>query len=160
MKLIILRGLPGCGKTTLANKIGQEAGAPVIHGDDFKLEYMRIERDFKKALQYSYDKILENIKSYISNDEKVVVVEELFNDQNLVNNILQVCKEHNIDTHWFRVKRDLDKLLETEAKRDRKIKNTLEDFQKLEQELDSIKIDNETILENNSAIEELKYPIN
>ncbi|MEI8339388.1 MAG: AAA family ATPase [bacterium] len=156
MKLIILRGLPGCGKTTLANKIGLEAGAPIIHGDDFKLEYMKIERDFKKALQYSYDKITENIKEYISKDEKVVVVEELFNDQTLVNNIIQISKENNIDTHWFRIKRDLDKLLETEAKRERKVKNTLEDFQKLEKELDNIIIEGEVVLENNSNIDELK----
>ncbi|MBU4536787.1 zeta toxin family protein [Patescibacteria group bacterium] len=142
MKLIILRGLPGCGKSIIAEKLGEKLDNPVIHGDFFKREYMKNNSDFKNSdvYQYSYNKIFEKIKDLFKSGEKFLIVEELFNDKDLVEKIKDHCLENNIEIKSFFIQRDLEKLLALEEVRGRKIKNTQEDFKKLEKEIKDIKI--------------------
>ena len=112
--------------------------------------------DFKneEVYQYSYKKILENIKELFDKGDKTVIIEELFNDKNLVQKIKEFCDENNIEINWFYIERDLDKLLEIESKRERVIKNTKEDFEKLEKELDEVGIENEITIDNNRTIKD------
>ncbi|MCK4918598.1 MAG: AAA family ATPase [Candidatus Pacebacteria bacterium] len=153
MQLIILRGLPGCGKSVIADKLGLYFNNEVVHGDNFKLRYLENNSDFKKALEFSYDKIFKKIKELFENGSEIIVVEELFNNKNLIDKIYNFCKEKEIEIKSFYVKRDLEKLLEVENNRNRKIKNTKKDFEKLEYEIKEIGIENEIIIDNNGTIE-------
>ncbi|MCK5285638.1 MAG: AAA family ATPase [Candidatus Pacebacteria bacterium] len=155
MELIILRGLPGCGKSTIAEKLGGRLDAPVVFGDFFKREFMKSNSSFenKEMYQYSYIKIFEKIKELFENGNKRIITEELFNDKNLVDKIKEFCKENNINIKSFFIERDIEKLLEIEESRERKIKNTKVDFEKLEKEIIEIEIEDEIILNNNKKIE-------
>ena len=84
MKLVILRGLPGCGKSTIAEKLSKKLNCRVIHGDVFKLEFLKKNNDFKKAREYSQTRILEEIKKYFRQKEKLIIAEELFYSKELI----------------------------------------------------------------------------
>ncbi|MBU1046682.1 hypothetical protein KKH36_02800 [Patescibacteria group bacterium] len=155
MKLIILRGLPGCGKSVIAEKLGEKLDNPVIYGDFFKREYMKDNPEFvnKDVYQYSYDKIFEKIKDLFESGEETVIVEELFNDVDLLGKIENFCRENIIEIKAFFIQRDLEKLLELEETRGRKVKNTKEDFGKLEKEIRDNEIEGEIIMDNNKTLE-------
>lgn len=156
MKLIILRGLPGSGKSTIAEKLSDKLGGKVIYGDSFKREFMSANTDFKneEVFEYSHNKIFNEIEKYFSQKEKLVIVEELFDNKEFVEKIKVFCKENNIEIFWFYIKRDLEKLLEIENKRERKIKNTIEDFKKLKKDIENIKNSEEFIVVNDKSIED------
>ncbi len=153
MRLITLRGLPGCGKSVIAKKLGEKLNVEVIKGDFFKLEFMKNSSSFKEACSFAYDKIFEKIKELFDKRNKIIIVEELFNDKDLFEKIKVFCLESNIEIVSFYIDRDLEKLLEVENKRERKIKNSKEDFEKLKKEIKEIKIENEVVIDNNGIIE-------
>ena len=155
MQLIILRGLPGCGKSVITEKLEERCNSSVIFGDTFKRSFMNQNpgSENKEIYQYAYDKIFEKIKELFEGGNEIVIVEELFNDRSLVEKIQSFCKERQIEIKSFFIERDLEKLLEVERNRERKIKNTREDFEKLEQEMKRIEIEGEFIVGNNGTIE-------
>ena len=155
MKLIILRGLPGCGKSTIAEKLYESLDSKVVYSDSFKREFIESNSSFenKDVYRYAHDKVLGEIEKYFNQKEKLVIVEELFEDKNFVEKIKIFCKENNIEISWFYIKRDLEKLLEIESSRKRKTKNTIEDFKKLQNSLDEIKNEGEIVVDNNGSIE-------
>lgn len=154
MKLIILRGLPGSGKSVIAGKLGEQLNKSVVSGDVFKLEFMKNNCDFKEACQLACAKVFEKIKELFNERNKIIIIEELFHNRDFFNKIKNFCEKNNIEIKSFYIKRDLDKLLEVEKNRERKIKNTKEDFEKLKKELDEIKIENEVIIDNNNGVED------
>ena len=156
MKLVILRGLPGCGKSTIAEELSNKLNSQVIYGDSFKREFMIANSDFKneEVYLYSYDKITEEIERYFDQKEKLVVVDELFDNKEFVGRVKSFCKESNIEIFWFYIQRDFEKLLETEHQRERKIKNTIEDFKSLQNSLDKIKNEEEVFVDNNNDIKD------
>ena len=154
MKLIILRGLPGCGKSTIAEKLSKKFDSKVIYGDSFKLECLKRNNNFKEACEYSYEKIFEEVKKYFNQKEEILIIEELFFDKDLVEKIKDFCKENNIKIFWFYIQKDLEKLLEIENKRERSKKNTTEDFKNIQKDLDSIKNEGEIIVDNNGSLED------
>ncbi len=156
MKLVILRGLPGCGKTTIAEKLSEKLDGKVIYGDSFKREFMATNINFKNedVFRYAHNKIFNEIEKYFNQKEKIVVAEELFDNKEFVERIKSFCEENNIEIFWFYIQRDLEKLLEIEDKRERKIKNTIEDFDNLQNSLNEIKNEGEIIIDNNGIIED------
>jgi len=159
MKLIILRGLPGCGKSTIAEKLKERLNIPVVFGDTFKRNFMKQNSNSENedVFQYAYDKIFKKIKELFEIGEEIVIVEELFNDKDLIQQIQSFCKEKDIEVKSFLIKRDLEKLLEVEEGRERKIKNTKEDFENLRKELEDVNIENEIVVNNNGVIEDSVY---
>ncbi|MDD2935400.1 MAG: AAA family ATPase [Candidatus Pacebacteria bacterium] len=154
MKLIILRGLPGCGKSTIAEILSENLECSVVYGDFFKREFLVKNKNFQEACEYSYKKIFEEVEKYAEKKEEVVIIEELFDNKEFVERIKNFCRENNIQIYWFYIKRELEKLLEVEQKRDRKIKNTVDDFKKLQDSLNEIKNEGEIVVDNNGNIEE------
>ena len=154
MKLIILRGLPGVGKSVIADKLAEKLNnSTVIHVDDFKVECRKKHKDynFGDVCKYSYEKTLQKLSSCSS--EEVIIIEEIFDNKDFVNNKIKFCKENNIESYWFHLKRDIKKLLEVENKRKRKIKNTLDDFETLQNNINKVKIANEKTILNNGDID-------
>ena len=156
MKLIILRGLPGCGKSTIAEYLSKKLGCDVIYGDFFKREFVKNNTNFKSEdiYNYAHNKILEELENAFNEKKEVLIIEELFENKNFVEDVKSFCNKNKIEIKWFYIQRDLEKLLETENNRERKVKNTLDDFKKLKEDLDSIKNEWEIKVDNNGIIEE------
>jgi len=153
MKLIILRGLPGCGKSTIAKKLGENLNSDVVNGDVFKLESLEKNKSFEEALLYSYKKIFKKIKMFFAEEKEFIIVEELFYDKNLIDKIKDFCEQNNVKIYWFFIGRNIKEILEVEKNRDRKIKNSEGDFEKLKQKLEDVKIKDEVFINNNEEID-------
>ena len=86
MKIIIISGTPGCGKTSVANELSKLIDAKIMSlnelavSDDFSFEYDKERRtyivDFKIFLPY----ILKKIKIIKLADPKFLIIESHFSD--------------------------------------------------------------------------------
>ena len=76
------------------------------------------------------------------------IVEELICEEEFLKKLYEFINKTNADHYWFRVMRKLKDLLEVESKRDRKIKNTVEDFNKLKEDTEALKIQGEYLIKN------------
>jgi adenylate kinase len=86
MKIIIISGTPGCGKTSVANELSNLIEAKIISlnelavSDDFSFEYDKERKttivDFKIFLPY----ILKKIKLIKKNNPKFLIIESHFSD--------------------------------------------------------------------------------
>jgi len=86
MKIIIISGTPGCGKTSVANKLAKLINAKIISlnelavSDDFSFEYDQERKtyivDFKIFLPY----ILQKIKIIKMNNSRFIIIESHFSD--------------------------------------------------------------------------------
>ncbi|MFA5000893.1 MAG: AAA family ATPase [Candidatus Paceibacterota bacterium] len=160
MKLIILRGLLGSGKTELANKLAADLGAEVLHIDNFKTQ---IRKDFPGQYSWTeikakaYDSALEYLAKAETNEVPVLVCEELLQDKAFVRRLIDFCQEKGVETSWFRVERSLEKLLELEQtpeRAKRPVHNSKEDFENLDREIREIVIPDEKIIDNNGSLSE------
>lgn len=165
MKLIILRGLPGSGKTELANKLGSGLGAEVLHIDDFKIQ---VRKDFPGQFTWpeirakAYDETLRYLTEAEARGVALLVCEELFLDKDLVGRFIKFCEEREVEASWFRVERDLDKLLELEQTPERArrpVHNSREDFENLDREIKEIIIPGERVIDNNGDLMETLFEI-
>jgi adenylate kinase len=86
MKIIIISGTPGCGKTSVANELSKLIDAKIMPlnemavSDDFSFEYDNERKtyivDFKIFLPY----ILKKIKSIKKNNPRFLIIESHFSD--------------------------------------------------------------------------------
>lgn len=146
--IIFLRGLPGSGKTTIADLLGKRLGWLVVHVDESKTEYMNAHPDasFKDEVVPHAQKIfMEKLESYKDED---LVVEETFWIENFVINILEFCEINRINSKWFLIERDMSQILETNEARTRRIKNTPSGLQNMSNRMKDIKIDGEIVVDN------------
>ncbi len=160
MKLIIIRGLPGSGKTELANKLAADLGAEVLHIDYLKTQIMK---DFPGQFTWpeirakAYEATLEYLAQAEAKGIATLVCEELLRDKEFVERLRSFCQEKGVETVWFRVERDLEKLLELEetlerAKRPRH--NSREDLENLGRDIKNIVIPDEKVINNNGELVE------
>jgi len=149
MKLVIIRGVPGTGKTIVSEILGKMFfDSEIICVDKFKLQAMK-ENSFEEAQKIAYEKTLEKLHILYEQNKRDVVLEELVCDKDFYEELRNFIIKTNSSVNWFRLLRPLDKLLEIESDRKRKIKNSKEDFDNLKKNIESIKIPNEIWIKNN-----------
>lgn len=160
MKLIILRGLPGSGKTELANKLAVDLGAEVLHIDYLKTQIMK---DFPGQFTWprvkamAYDKTIEYLTEQKENGVQIIILEELLQRKSFVDRLQNFCREQGIEMAWFRLKRGMDKLIEVEngsARANRPAHNRPEDFEKIEREIRQAEVVGEIEINNNGSLDE------
>lgn len=157
MKLIIIRGIPGTGKTKISEILGKIiVDSEIIRGDNFKIQAMKNKKTFAESLEISYKKILFKLESLYKNKRKIVIVEEVLCSKEFYDKLHNFIVKTKSEALWFRLTRPIGKLLEVESKRKRKIKNSEEDLIKLSRELDLIKIEGEVIIKNDNLIFSVK----
>ncbi len=164
MKLVIIRGLPCCGKTIICDKLQKKvSNIKIISIDKYKTELMNQSKDvnFETVLAYSYDKTIEKLNDFYEKGEQIVVIEELFCDKKLFDLIINFINNKKSIVYWFRIERDINKLLLVEKNRtDRKIKNTKEDLINLNKDINNLKVDNEIFIKNENIDEVVNEILN
>ena len=146
-KIIFLRGLPGSGKTSISNSLSEKLGWKVIKIDQFKSDYMREHPDadfLSEVVPHSYARAIETIKGI---EDENIIVEELFRSIDLVISMQDLSRKKNMSQHWFKLERSMEALIKVGKERKRSIKNSPEVLNKMKDDLDSISIENEVVLE-------------
>lgn len=160
MKIIALRGLPGSGKSYIAEKIrSQTESIEIINVDKYKLEFRKNNPDvsFGEALKYSYEQALLRLgQMHKENSEVLVVIEELFNDAGFVKSVQDFCRTNGVSIAWYYIERSIEDLLMIEETRQRRIKNSREDFEKLKEEIERIEIPDEITIVNDGRTESIE----
>jgi len=156
MTIIFIRGLPGTGKTTIANLLKAKLSAEVICVDNFKLEAVANGASVKDSRKIAYEKTLKTLKLYVKENPEYIILEEIINDSSFFNQLQNFVKNSNIDTYWFCIERSLEELLKVESKRTRKLKNTKENFGELNREINNIKIEKEIFIQNDDINKTIK----
>lgn len=150
MNLILIRGVPGTGKTIVSEILGKIFfDSEIICADKFKIQAMK-ENSFKEAQKIAYAKTLEKLHILYEQNKRDVILEELICDKNFYESLRNFITKTNSKAYWFRLLRPLDKLLELESNRNRKVKNNKEDFDNLKKEIELIKIPNEVLIKNDN----------
>lgn len=155
--IIFIRGLPGTGKTTISSALSDKLDWRIINIDHYKNEFIdqnpnaRLSKEF---IPHSHKKFLEELSKIKKDDD--LIVEELFWNKDFVKDILDLCKENNIQYQWFKLVRDEKILLSVK----RKIRNTFKDFETMEKQINDIKIKGETIIHNQNINESVKQILN
>ena len=151
MKVIVIRGLPGVGKS-LVSKILKEIflGCEIICVDKFKVKAMKDGKNFDESKKFAYEQALKKLDSLYKKDKNYVILDEMICNKdfyNQLNNFIKITKSY---AYWFRVMRPIEKLLEIESNRKRKIKNNLKDFIKLRKDVEACRIKDEYCIKNDN----------
>ncbi len=153
--IIFLRGLPGCGKTTIADNLVEKLKWEVLHVDDIKGELMKQKPQasfVEEIVPASYKLALERLQSY---QTKNVIVEEMFRNKDFVQQVLDFCHNNNIKYQWFKIWRDKKLINQVNDERKRKVKNTPKVIEMMEQQINNIKIAGEVEVENKDIAESI-----
>lgn len=153
MRIIFIRGLPGTGKTSVAKELINKLDGKVVHiwVDNFKIEAGL--DNFPKAIKTAYEKTISVLNDCLSQDVDWVVIEEILYDKGFISTLQEFVKKNNIKAYWFLLERPLDVLLTVENKRNRKIKNSKEDFEDMKKKLEETSVEGETVIENTDLYE-------
>ena len=156
MKLIILRGVPGCGKTTIAEVLLKKLNATYMNIDKFK--FMPNSGDRYRRRAFAYKKTIEELDK-IKKNSGYVIVDEVFDNKEFVENIIKFTRENNIKYNSFYITRRLEELVKTEETRNRHVKNDVNNFIELAKAIESVEIENELIIKNININESVKLII-
>ena len=149
MKLIFIRGLPGTGKTSIAEILKEHLpNSEIITVDYFKLGAMKDGENFENAKRLAYRETIRKLNEFYLMQKDFIIVDELICEKKFFMKLREFLDKTNSKSYWFRITRKLKYLLEIEAERDRKIKNSIEDFEKLKKDIEKLKIPNEVLLKN------------
>jgi len=157
MKVIFIRGLPGTGKTIASEILGKIlVNSKVICVDKFKLQAMKKGESFEEGEERAYKKTLEKLNSFYEQNRKEIIIEGVIIDEGFYNELRYFVNKTKSEDYWFRLLRPLEKLLEVEASRKRKIKNSKEDFDKLREDIENCKIEEEHWIKNDDLALSIK----
>ena len=117
MKLIVIRGNSGSGKTVITDTLAEKLGSEKIHIDylkgvimgDSQVKNKPIVWDdiYKEAMMEALA-LLEKMKS---EGAPLVIMEELFYNKKFTEELNKYCVDNNIEVQWFRIEREKEKLL-------------------------------------------------
>lgn len=111
-------GVPGSGKSTIANEIGRELGIPVVSSDGVRKEVTGSEEDFSKDA-YIWGKVIPNkIKNALKEGDVVFDATNLrVRDRNKFRKIVGLSHEYQA----IYVNTPLETCIERQENRDRKV---------------------------------------
>lgn len=150
MKVIVIRGLPGVGKTVVSEILEEIFEAEVIHVDNFKLKEMKSGKSVEKSREIAYEQALKKLYLLYKKNRDYIILEEIIHEKDFLGKLYKFVNETMSQAYWFRLMRPIEKLLEVESNRKRRIKNTKEDLFKLKQDIESCKIKGECWIKNDN----------
>lgn len=163
MKLIVIRGNSGSGKTVITDTLAEKLGAEKIHIDYFKSAIMDdlvlknkpiiLEDICKEAMRETLT-LLGKMKL---GGTLSVITEELFYNKEFTEDLRKYCVDNNIDVQWFRIEREKEKIIEMQESSERvtrEIRNSKEDLEMIESQIRENVIEGELVIMNNGIIED------
>lgn len=98
--LIILRGLPGSGKTTLAKIISENGKYPIFSVDDYFTNNQNSEYvfDFSKN-HIAYKKCLENCENAMKENKEKIILHNVFSMEWEIKPYLEMANKYNYTVH-------------------------------------------------------------
>ena len=163
MKLIVIRGNSGSGKTVITDMLADRLGAEKIHIDDFKSAILRDSRVEKKPViledicKEAMREAIALLDKMRSNGAPLVIIEELFYNREFTEYLKKYSIDNNVDVHWFRIEKEMEKIIELQESSERatrKIRNSKEDIEMMESRIRENVIEGELVIRNNGIIED------
>lgn len=116
--MYMMIGLPGSGKSTIANEIGKELGIPIVSSDEVRKEVTSSEEDFSKD-GYIWGKVIPNkLKSALLKGDVIFDATNLrVRDRNKTKKAIGL--EHEYQAIYVDV--PLETCIERQGNRDRKV---------------------------------------
>jgi tRNA uridine 5-carbamoylmethylation protein Kti12 len=164
MKLIFIRGLPGTGKTAIAEILKKELpNSESISVDNYKLEAIKNGENFESAKNFAYTETIRKLYEFYLMEKDFCIVDELICEKEFLGKLYSFINKTKSNAYWFRVLRKLNFLLEVERGRKRIIKNTIDDFDRLKRDIKKLKIPNEVFIANDElylTVDKIKSYLN
>ena len=164
MKLIVIRGNSGSGKTVITDTLAEKLGSEKIHIDylkgvimgDSQVKNKPIVWDdiYKEAMMEALA-LLEKMKS---EGAPLVIMEELFYNKKFTEELNKYCVDNNIEVQWFRIEREKEKIIERQESSERatrKVRNSKEDIEMIESQIRENVIEGEVVIMNDGNIEDV-----
>jgi len=111
---------------------------------------MKKEGCFEESEEIAYKKTLEKLNSFYKQNKKEIIIEGLIIDGGFYNKLRDFINKTKSKASWFRLLRPLEKLLEIDVGRKRKMKNSKEDFDRLKEGIENCKIEDEHLIKNDN----------
>ncbi len=92
--LIILAGLPGTGKSTLARELSKDLGAVHLNSDIIRKELLKERTYSEEEKERVYSKLLERVGEELKS-EKIVIIDATFYKEELRRRVIGIVKENN-----------------------------------------------------------------
>ncbi|MCX6753253.1 MAG: AAA family ATPase [Candidatus Nomurabacteria bacterium] len=96
MKIILFRGLPGSGKTTMSDFVSKETGVPILRKDDIYDLLSDFIEDHKIKNEISYGSLYSILETN-KQTNSVFIVDYPFNKIEHFSIIKDWCKENNVE---------------------------------------------------------------
>jgi len=126
MNLIIhIIGLPGTGKSTIAKKISNQTGFPIIsteevRADIYSEDKVEADKDFsKKELKITYEEVLKIAKENLELN-KSIIVEGVYRNRKQRKAIINLAKEYSYGIIGFYITAEEKEILKRLEKRKKK----------------------------------------
>lgn len=104
IRFIILSGIPGCGKSTYANKLAKEIGAEIVCPDTLRKEVTGSENDLSRDGYIWGSLVEERIKLIVSIRDKSIIFDATQINRKSRKSILYIAKQFKdiiIECHYF-----------------------------------------------------------
>lgn len=157
MKLIVIRGPAGCGKTEIANRLAATLKAEVLHVDWLKTALRQADADatWPEIRSRAYVLAVERLQESEKTGVVAVVLEELLTDASFVRALQEFCVANGVEARWFRIRRPMEEMLAVENSSERTarpVRNSREDLEEMERGLDATAVSGEVVIENDASI--------
>ena len=150
----MLQGLPGCGKSAIAKNLMEKLSNPkYIEVDKFKLKAISEGKTWAESQRIAYRESLDLIDKYNSEGIDYLILDELFSSNEFISMLNRYSLEKELVAYWFKIDRPMEELLEIEKRRQRRIKNSIQDFLNLQRAIDKIRVKNQFHIKNSQTID-------
>lgn len=161
MKLIVIRGNGGSGKTVITDMLADKLGAEKIHIDDFKaairndLRVKNMPIILKEISKEAMDKSLSLLGKMKSDGVHIVIIEELFYNKEFIEDLKKYCIDNSVDVQWFRLEREMEKITEVQESSERSNRKfRISNIGMMESRIRENVIEGELVIRNNDIIED------
>ncbi|MDP3004162.1 MAG: hypothetical protein Q8N43_01495 [Candidatus Azambacteria bacterium] len=163
MKLIVIRGNSGSGKTIITDTLADKLGAEKIHIDYLKTATQKDllassnPVNWKGVYKDVARETMARLAKMKSDGVPLVIIEELLTNKEFTKDLEKYCVDNSVEVQWFRIERGIEKIIElgeSPERATREIRNSKENIEMIESQIRENVIEGEVVIMNNGIIED------